>query len=249
MAGIREWAAEQGIEINAKGPVPRAVKERFWEANPDERPDPEVEVDEVVDTGDPGGQPPAVTSEEPPTGKRRSWFTQRGTQRKPRTPRQVKVIRGRASTEKLWKNGWRGLSQAAGVAGFVPLARVLELQAPVAGALLDKEVRGTALDRVLQPFARMAEKADTLGAIVGLPLMVTAVSVKPELYGVLQEPMLDALVSWMAIAGPEMKRQQEKMERATEQLGYDPRELLNAIFAPPAPDAMSENVDGQPDAA
>jgi hypothetical protein len=140
--------------------------------------------------------------------------------------------RGRASTERLVSGVWTQLARLADNVGAVPTARVLRLQAPVAGVVLDAELRGTPVDGVLQPFAKLVNKGSKVGSLLALPILVQLVTVNPHLYEQLEPYMEDCVYSYLEIAGPAMERKQKQMQKREEQTGINARDFLRTIFAP-----------------
>lgn len=61
--------------------------------------------------------------------------------------------------------------------GLPPVEKVLYLQAPLAGDILDRSVKGTAADRVLQPVARANQQIKAFEALTA-PLWVALIMVK-----------------------------------------------------------------------
>lgn len=233
---IREWATANEIEVNPRGPIPREIKDRFYEASGETAPEP-VAADEAAPGGgsELGGNE-TTPGEVPPAAKPKLWG-----RRKKTGAAVVKRQGPRQNTEGLFSAVWSGLANILGSTGMVPTARVLQLQAPVAGAILDRELRGTRVDRMAQPVAKMFNRSSSVGTLVALPLMVHMVTVKPELYGMIKPHMVEALYRWYEIAGPEMEKQQKKMEKRREQLGgLDPEELLNMIFSADVPPEAPE---------
>lgn len=231
---IREWAVANEIEVNPRGPIPRDVKDKYYEASGET---PEEPVAASVEAA-PGGEPVEQTTpgELPPASKPKlSWG------RRKKTSGTVTRKGPRQATDGLFSAIWAGAANLLGATGMVPTARVLQLQAPVAGAILDRELRGTRVDRMAQPVAKMFNRSSSVGTLVALPLMVHVVTVKPELYPAIKPHMVEALYRWYEIAGPELEKQQKKMERRKEQLGgLDPEELLNMIFAADVPPEAPE---------
>ena len=243
---IREWAAREGIELKAKGPLPKSVRTRYAEsqgstllADPVNTDEILSEQGETVDAeivtelaptgyGAPTGQ--TTDGETPPntTAGRRFFGRRKGATKAPRGA----ARRGpRESTETLVQGVWTIASNLLGGAGFVPLARVLELQAPVAGAILDKDIRGTKVDTLLQPIARLTNKTSNIGTLVALPLFVQVASMRPELYPALRPHMENMMYKWMELAGPEMEKRAKRMEKRKEQLGgFDAGAMLDALF-------------------
>src|SRR5215468_3634467 len=148
---IRAWAQAQGIELNGRGRLPKSVVEQYEAAHADD------EVDEeplLIVPDDPG--PPAEPAAEPlqpvagerppvpPKGGGRAGFLARRerdkAKAKARPPRRLP----RVSVANLISSGWGlGAMALARNGNAVPVARVLQMQAPVAGVVVDDMVRGT----------------------------------------------------------------------------------------------------------
>lgn len=236
---IRQWAIEQGIELSSKGPIAKAVKTSFYDANPDQTPaallgTPTDELDQI-DTDelfDDTPTPTPVADEQAPGAptRKRGLFTKRT--RRTGAPRGAARRSGpRASTTSLFSGVWTLAANLLGSQGLTPVARVLQFQAPVAGAILDRELRGTRADRLVQPMAKMVNKGSSIGTLVVLPLLVQVATTKPEMYPVLRPYMVDCLYRWYELAGPEMDKQAKRIEQRKEQIGVDPEQILDMIFA------------------
>ncbi len=105
-------------------------------------------------------------------------------------------------------------------------------------------IKGTAVDKLLQPLARVGEKGEEVFALVGPPAIAMAICAQPDLYPVLEPVMVEALKSWVVIAGPRIKKAKQREEKLVAELGADYgdsiREMLQFIFAP----VMQENPNG-----
>lgn len=227
---IREWASANDVDVNPRGPIPRPIQDQYYEASGTDRPEPPAESPPAVaDDVEPGER--TTVGEKPPAAKPAMF---RGL-RKPNVSTQ-KRSGPRAPTEGLFSGIWTVAANLLGATGMTPTARVLQLQAPVAGAVLDRELRGTAVDRAAQPIARMMNKGTAVGSLVALPLMVQVVTMKPELFPVVKPMMIEALYRWYEIAGPEVEKKQKRMAKRKEQLGdIDPEAMLEMIFASDVP--------------
>lgn len=215
---IRDWALKQGLDVNLKGPVRQSVRDKW--ATRDGEPAP-------------GGQEksaPAdnsLTPEPPPEGKR-TWWKGKGAgpiERKPSGPR--------VSLEPLVTTAW-GMAAKMLEARMLPVARVLQMQAPVAGLVIDDTARGTAVDAVLQPIARAGEKGERLFALVGPPVLVAAICNKPESYPMLRPVLKTSVMLWMEVAEPAMKKAEKRAKAFEEKFGgVDIDAMIDALFAPP----------------
>lgn len=253
---IRAWAAAEGIQLKPKGPPTKAARVAYAAAHGDVD---TVAGGDVVDaeegyggwseqdsdqqpTTDPE-RPTLTAGEKPPAPGRPTWrerLKRRGGKAK------KPVTRGRASTEKLIELGWSQIARVFDNQQTWATANVLRMQAPVAGSILDAELRGTAADALMQPLARMVNRSSAVGSLIALPIMVQIVSMRPQLYQRMEPLMVEAVYSYLEIAGPAVEKRRKAHAKRAEQYGQDAQELLRAIFTPPA--AQGEPV-GDVDAA
>jgi hypothetical protein len=123
----------------------------------------------------------------------------------------------------------------------IPVARILDMQAPVAGIIVDDLARGTLLDKVLQPLARGGEKAEKTVALIGPPILVGAMNANPRLFPVLKPMLKMTLMSWMKISGPAMAKVQKRQEAFSEEFaGVDLDALIDSLWMG-MPDAGPES--------
>jgi hypothetical protein len=95
------------------------------------------------------------------------------------------------------------------------------MQAPVAGLVLEDYVKGTIVDRALQPLARTQEKLEGVGSLVLLPMaigMLEATEGMPEPKRSVRRAFLiplarEGAAMWIRVAGPKVK---ERIERDRE---------------------------------
>jgi hypothetical protein len=127
----------------------------------------------------------------------------------------------------------------------IPVGRVLMFEAPIAGKRLDNAIEGTFLDRLIQPFVRVEEGAESVGAVVLFPLLVGIMERSPATAPVV-EPILREVIETVAIdLAADLKARRRKTTNAAKALadlseafelepGEDPIEaILNGIFAMP----------------
>lgn len=154
----------------------------------------------------------------------------------------------RVPVTSLIERGWEALARLA-VPVSPPIARCLDMQAPVAGLIMEDIVRDTAVDRVLQPIARAEEKAEKVIALVAPPMLVGALQASmglpPEQAAMRQAiivPMLrESLAIWVRIAGDKVEERlarQEEMAPVNRQVD----ELLAMILGP-VPQQAPEDED------
>lgn len=255
-ADIRTWAKTAGVDVPTRGKVPEAVRDQYATAmlsgdNPGlsgDGPPPEHGYAEAeaapVRPERPSGGHPDEVAPTPPPGR----F---GSLRRPAKGRVVapRKEHRRVSLEDVATGVWAALGSAASSYGLVPTGRALQLQAPVAGMILEDTLRGTIVDRIAQPLARGGEAAKELGALFGVPALVTLVTVKPETQP-MAVPILRRLMrDWAILAGPRIKAREKRERKALEQLGVDEQGLddmvdawIAGLFA--APEDEPEAADG-----
>lgn len=244
-ADIRAWAEEQGIAVGVKGPLPKHVRELYAERLEDDGPEGDGEpmaAPILTAVPEPADEPLAAPTpiaprkaETPPRGPRKTLF-----QRKPkpagRPPRRVSI-------ENVVSSAWTlGAMALARSPRALPMARVLDMQAPVAGVIVEDIAKGTIIDRILQPLARGGEKAEKAVALLGPPVIVGIMTAQPELFPVLRGPLKMTMMSWMQIAGPAMEKAQKRAEAFSEQFGnVDLDAMIDALWADlPQPVVVSE---------
>lgn len=224
---IRQWAREKGIDVNARGPVNKAVVDLYDAENGAELAEGE-EIGFEPDFDVP--QEPATVGEVAPDMGRKGI---RGKLKLNRGESHVRRTGRRTSLEWLGSSGWTIAANVLGAVNLVPAARVMQMQAPVAGLVLDDTLKGTVADRVLQPLAKMGDKAGDAGALFGPIVLVTAIQKRPDLYPVLRPVLVEMMYRWYEVAGPQMKKlETRRAKRVDEMGGIDMDELINAIFAP-----------------
>ncbi|AGS73947.1 histone-like nucleoid-structuring protein Lsr2 [Streptomyces collinus] len=252
-AEIRAWANDNGVPCNTRGMVPKAVRDQYEAAHPADD-NPGLSSDEPAPEHGYAEAEAAPTRPQtaddvpplPPPGR----FGKLG-RGKGGTVVRAKPERKRVSLESLAAGAWTLLGQAAQSRGLVPTGRALVMQAPVAGMILEDTLRGTVVDKVMQPLARGGESAKELGALLGVPVLVTMVTLKPETQPVALPMLKNLMREWAIIAGPRIKARERRERRAMEQLGVDETGLdemvdgwIAALFM--GPDEWAE--DGAEDA-
>lgn len=158
----------------------------------------------------------------------------RRTRRKPARP-----LRERVPVDKLAASVWTGAARLAAYVS-VPVSRTLELEAGLAGQVVEDSIRGTFVDRFAQPLAHAQDKARGLSAIFAPPALVLAIEAcqglpeaKRQMRLAVLLPLLEqSLIIQAKVTG---ERASVIAERAEEDQRY--REAAQAqiamIFAPP----------------
>jgi len=234
---IREWAAENGHQISDRGRIPAAIKAAY-EAD---HPEPDVDDEEPMlivpsapptETPEPPqdpGPPPVRAEERKPQPPPRDRLA--ALKRKPAKP--AGKPHPRVSVENVLSTGWGML--AFGLArnpNAVPIGRVMAIQSETVGVMGDQAVKGTVIDRILQPIARAGERGEVVAAVLGPPAIVGLVTAKPELYPIC-EPVLKMLLSSFAYhsidAHKKIESRLAKMDEAAGGVNVD--EWMSVIFA------------------
>ena len=81
--------------------------------------------------------------------------------------------RARVSLAGLIEDTWSQMAWAA--TPLPPMQRLLHAQAPMAGIALEDALRGTMVDKALQPFARAEDKAKAVGGLMLPPMALMGV--------------------------------------------------------------------------
>lgn len=242
-ADVRAWGRDQGIEMPARGKLAPTWHEQFREAHPEL-----ADADETDDVA--GEQLPAVPppADDDDTGEMRPRDPRGAPRfgRRTRAPK-AKATRRRVSLESLASTGWAGLAGIAMQSGLGPTGRVLAMQAPVAGVIVEDSIRGSLVDKVLQPIARAADSGGSVAALLGPPVLVTVMSVQPDLTPRLLPVLRMCLKQWLLTAGPAMKKQAAKEAKAAEALGLDPADNLDDTIDAMLQTIFMEMADGAPD--
>jgi len=193
--------------------------------------------------------PPAVPAERKPrrvkTASTRPSFRERFTKARD-TKAKAKRKHPRLSVAPLIGEFWAVMGSMAGRVD-VPLGRCLQMQAPVAGDILEDVVKGTIVDSALQPIARAEDKAKAVGALVLPPAIVVALEHAATLSDEQRKlreaflwPMLiQSMMLWERVAGDKLT---DMAERVEQEAPSRERAENNArlIFALTAPEPVRE---------
>lgn len=149
-------------------------------------------------------------------------------------PRKTAVKRPRSSVEGLISGAWAiGARVVSAIPNAWPVANVLMLQSPVAGKILEDTVKNTAIDGILQPFARLASGGQVGVALLGPPLLVAAASARPDAQPIIEPLLREALKAWLIVAGPKMIEKAKEEAAFQEEYGSTIDDMIRMIFTPP----------------
>lgn len=255
---MRQWLRDHGREPPARGPVSQADREFYEQHAGSLFTEPGDPLDGGVTDADFDG-----TAEEEPSVPLQP-------ERAPRTPRPrsarqragrgaLRLLAGtrdddqakgkkstgakrkppRVSLEKLAGRMWEGLGRVLG--SMSPATgNCMQIQAPVAGMILEDVVAGTLIDRPLQPLARAEVKAEKAAALFLPPLCVLGIEHAQTLdpkeaairTALLMPVLREGLGLWIDVAGDKVEAAAErKREWAEKRRLVD--EMVAAIFAQP----------------
>lgn len=188
----------------------------------DDQPVFEVEDDLTADVfpeapGVPASPAPSRTEEVPPKVPSRTENlinrvrdrAKTATKRAPKPVTPPKARPPRKPVAGLIEGAWGILAQVASGIN-PPVARVLQLQAPVAGMMLEDSVKDTIIDRILQPLARTEGQGEVMFALLGPPILVGVATAKPELAPAIKPVLRQALKMWLKTAGPHLEKLQKE---------------------------------------
>jgi len=144
----------------------------------------------------------------------------------------------RVPIDKFIGHAWQMLAQVIQPVNL-PVARVLAVQAPVAGMVLEGVIKDTIVDRILQPIARVEAGGEIAFAIMGPPVLVGVLSVKPHLAPVLVPLLRESLRSWIDIAGPQMEKVAKQEQDFEDKYGQRIDDMIEFFMTPP-PEAPKE---------
>lgn len=197
----------------------------------------------------PEDEPPAL----PPERKPRRVRATRGPTLRERLGGKAKPAKGRPRRARVPVDGlisrmWDGFARMAAPVSR-PLAVTLALQAPVAGLILEDEVKGTVVDRVLQPAARWEQRGEKVFALVGPPVIVLAMEQAQGLpepqrslrLAVLQTMLIEALTMWVKISGDKMEEAAARVA-ASEETRQQVAAIIAQIFTVPAEAEQAEEM-------
>lgn len=264
---IRAWARDQGYDVNTKGALPANVMAAWDAAHPGGNGDTPGYDGGVTDddfgvsmAAEPPEQP-AGTAETPPKRPPRQPAKPPGSRWRWGRHKQGKAkakARPRVPVDEVISGAWRIMARIA--RPIPPLQRTLRVQSPVAGILLEDAVKGTIVDTVLQPVARLQVQGKAVAALAGPPLLVTAISMhlqhaaqaeqppNPVFMGAATEMLRESLMLWMDVAGPKFERALAREKEFEQTYGAGVDDFIQFLFAEPVNPADEDAVKAEEDA-
>lgn len=231
---IREWGKTNGFDVSDSGPLPRGLRAAYSNRSDDDV------ITEIVPDEDEGSKviehSPKVV-ERPPTVHKPSLVSRARAavgKRADEAPRVSGPSKPRKSLDRIIERAWDMLGRVIQPVNL-PVARVMAVQAPVAGLLLEDIVKGTIVDKVLQPVARVEEKGELAFALIGPPLLVGLLTSQrgQQLAPVLVPALKESLRVWLEVAGPKIEIARKRDEEFAAKYGAQIDTLIDSFFAPP----------------
>jgi hypothetical protein len=272
---IRAWGRAEGLTVNTKGAISNALRDQYNAAHngqPQPAPDYPPGMDDsdfdtaeaVIPDDDMTEAVPARVAAPKRAGSRATptklsdRFRRGKTSGKPK----AKPKRPRTSTAELIGSAWRIAAKIA--QPLPPLYRTLRLQSVIAGPLLDDAVKGTLLDPILQPLARLSEAGQTVSALVAPNLAIGAMAwhlhqtegnPNPVVMQACQEMLRHGLMAMMRVGGEAFAAELAREQADEERFGGSIDQIMAYILADAAePDVEEANIArmaarfaGQPD--
>lgn len=238
---LRSWGKDNGWDVPDEGRLPTGLRAAF---DSQDKPAPKLATNGKVVTapfehnGERYELPPIEDDTEetapqlPKNRPVRSLVDKVKAAAPSKGPRARKPSKARVSVDRLVSGGWRMLAQLARPINL-PVARVLDVQAPVAGMILEDIVRNTVVDRLMQPFARVANGGEVAFALMGPPLLVAALQAKPEMATVLVPMLKESLRTWIDVAGPRLEEIAKKDAAFEAEYGTRIDDMIGMFFADP----------------
>jgi hypothetical protein len=216
---------------------------------------------------------PANEMEPPPVAPKRQGFLGRWLKTStPKAPGEIRPSRpktrgrtGRTSLSPAGTVAWMGGAGVAMKAGEIPLGRTLQIQAGVAGDVIDRAIAGTRFDRIVQPLLGETDRLAEVGMLAALPTLVLYVSHNPDnamaasALEMVVRQNLHVLAEGVRRSKLEDRKLADTVETLTGvgmDLGDNPvHAILSMIFAPveapagsggPPPGAAGETVSSPP---
>jgi len=271
---LRAWAKDSGQTVNERGSIPSWLADAWNDEHPEDPygangasapdyPDGMTDADfETADAQMPPEDPPGTGETKPgrvrkpggggsARGRAGGGWRNRFKGGKPGGRKKAK--RPRVPVDDLICGAWRIMARVA--RPVPPVQRVLRIQAPVAGVLLEDVVRDTVADRIMQPLARLQSGGKTAVALAGPPMIVLAITLHvaqraqegkpphPLFMETATEMLREALLIWMDVAGPKFEAAMAREKDFEERYGQTVDECIAFLFSPPAADDEAEQAE------
>jgi hypothetical protein len=225
---IRDWAREQGRDVSDRGPLSAGLRAEYELAHGFNEADGPTDADFPDDVSE-AAAPPADTPE--PERRPRNVQVPRKMpwQRHDTKGRKTRPKHKRVSLDDTIATGWRFLASLA--KPLPATSRLLKIQAPVAGKILEPALRDTLVDRVLQPLARASEGAEAVAVLLVPPVVVTAMQLNQASIPLLMPVLRETLMRMIRISGPAMAEAMAQEKEFEEQFGGSVDDLIGLLLS------------------
>jgi hypothetical protein len=231
---IRDWARAQGRPVNERGTISTQLRADYEAAQLEAAFDTEPDDADFGDIAEPGPPPADVTEKRPRSIATPRAATSRNRWGRGKAKGKAKAKKARVPVDDLIATIWRGL---AGMVRPLPAtSRLLKIQAPVAGAVLEPVIKGTVVDTWLQPLARTTEGAEALIVLAGPPILVAAMELDPSKVPYLLPVARELMLRWCKIGGPKMAEALKRDNEFEEQFGATVDSILSVLQTELAPE-------------
>jgi hypothetical protein len=212
---IREWAGLNGFDCPPKGRIPVDVREAYNKAN---------NIVHVPKTSNRVAETAPKYEPQTVSGKVKGFFN-KSSSKAVRT----KKSHPRVSVADLITGAWWLISKAAEPIS-PPMAKMLAMEAPIAGMMLDETVKGSVVDKVLQPLARTEESSKAFAALITPPLLVGVIDKNPSMANNLL-PILRKSLQWhVELAGPMVAEKMQREQEFEAQYGQQVDAMIMLVF-------------------
>ena len=240
-AEVRAWMRESGEDVGTRGTVAQSDIDRYEAAHAPGPDYPPGMNDDDFTISEPGPPPADAAEKKPRNIATPTPAAKFGAWRKGKAKAKPKgKAKPRVPVDDLIAGLWRGL---AGFARPLPAtSRLLKIQAPVAGVILEDTVKGTIVDHWLQPLARTTKGAEAVFALLGPPVLVTAIQLQPDSAPFILPVLRESMLMWCRVAGPKMADAMKREVEFEAEFGQNVDELLAFLFSDPTEQGEEERV-------
>lgn len=224
---IREWGKERGYEVSDTGPLSAELRQAYqaYETGAESDASAKVQSPERQETAPKERSTPVTRAREAIAGARS------GAQKSSRTRKATaKKTFPRVSVEDILGTVWSGIGSLMSRPS-PPVGYMMKLEAPVAGLILEDVVKGTVVDRVLQPVARNGDRAKSLGALVGPPFLVLTLQFRPDLAPDILPQLRRMMATWIDVAGPKIEIVAEREAKFEEKYGESIDQMMEGLVS------------------
>lgn len=226
---IREWAKTQGYDVGERGAIAADIRKAYQAR--------EEKADAFPAEDSPGPDTPPVEGTVTEVAPKQPTFADRVSDKISTAKKRTRTIKSKPPAKaKGPRVSIEGILTGAYGAGAAIVGKVnpavgfiMGVQAPVAGMLMEDSVKGTAVDKLLQPLAKNADRARVGRALLGPPVLVAAIQAQPDKAPFLIPILRKMLADYIDLAGPKIVEIQKREAQFEEKYGSEVDEILNRL--------------------